>query len=94
MGKGITQGDPASPMIFNTMLDAVLLVVLAEVCRPQEAHHGLVGAVGGRNLILYVDDIRISVRDPDWVQDALSVMVDMFLRISLEMNLEKTKAMV
>ena len=34
------------------------------------------------------------MRDPDWVQDALSVMVDMFLRISLEMNLEKTKAMV
>ena len=31
-GKGVTQGDPASPMIFNIVVDAVVRKVLGIVC--------------------------------------------------------------
>ena len=36
----------------------------------------------------------IAGRDHEWVHDALTVMVAMFLRMGLGDNLEKTKAMV
>ena len=32
MGRGITQGDPTSPIVFNIMVDTVVQEVLAEVC--------------------------------------------------------------
>ena len=38
-GIGVTQGDPASPMIFNIMVDAVLRATLEVFCGPQEARH-------------------------------------------------------
>ena len=39
MGRGVIQGDPASSMIFNILVDAVIRAVLAEVCGTNEAHH-------------------------------------------------------
>ena len=35
MGRGVTQGDPAPPMIFNIFVDAVVRAVLKVVCVPQ-----------------------------------------------------------
>ena len=45
-GRGVIQGDQASPMIFNILVDTVVWVVLEEVCGTQEAHHCLVWAAG------------------------------------------------
>ena len=30
--RGVTQSDPASPMIFNIVVDAVVWAVLEELC--------------------------------------------------------------
>ena len=49
---------------------------------------------GESNLVFNADDGRISGRYHEWVQDALAMQVDMFLRMGLETNLDKTKAMV
>ena len=38
--RGVTQGYPVSPMIFNILVDAVVRAVLLEVCGTQEAHRG------------------------------------------------------
>ena len=46
MGRGLTQGDPESPIIFNIMVDVAVQVVLGVVCIPQEAHHRLGWAAG------------------------------------------------
>ena len=40
-GRGLTQVDPASPMILNIVMDTVVRVIMDVVCRPQEAQHGL-----------------------------------------------------
>ena len=42
----VTQGDPASPMIFNIVVDVVVIVVLEVVCGPLEARHRM-GWVAG-----------------------------------------------
>ena len=51
-------------------------------------------AAGERNRIFYADDEGISVRDHIWVQDALTVSVVVLRWMVLEMNLDKTKALV
>ena len=72
-GRGLTLGDPASPMIFNILVGAVVTAVLDEVCRPQEAHHGLGWASEERNLIFYANNGRIEGKDLEWVQGKLLV---------------------
>ena len=45
---GVTQGNPESPMLFNIVVDAVIWVVLADVCGPQEEHHRMGRSGGGK----------------------------------------------
>ena len=49
---------------------------------------------GERNLVLYADDGKISRQDHQWAQDALTLTVEMFRRMGLNANLEKTKTTV
>jgi hypothetical protein len=44
--------------------------------------------------IFYVDDGYIASRDPDFLQRALDMLVDIFRRTGLETNTAKTQAMV
>ena len=44
----MTQGDPASPMIFNTVVDTVVREVLEEVCSLQEVRNGMGWEAGAR----------------------------------------------
>ena len=63
------QGDPVSPMIFNIVVDAVVRVVLEEVCSLQEAQHGMVWSLGEIKRVLYGYYGRIAGRDHEWVKD-------------------------
>ena len=68
--------------------------MLEVVCVPQEAHHGMGWATGECNLIFYADYRRIAGRDHIWVQDALMVTVEIFRRVRMKTNLDKTKDLV
>ena len=48
--RGVTQGGPVSPMIFNIVADAVVMAVLLEVYVPQEAQHGFIWAAGEHSI--------------------------------------------
>ena len=48
--RGVTQGEPVSPKIFNILVSAVVREVLLEVCGPQQAHHGLGWSAGEHNI--------------------------------------------
>ena len=50
-GRGVTQGGPTSPMIFNIVVDAVVRAVLGVVCRPQVVQHGMGWAAVEQNLV-------------------------------------------
>ena len=90
----MTQGDPASPMIFIVVVYAVVQAVLGVVCSMQESHNGMVCEARERNLVFYMDDGSIVGRDHEWLQDALTVMVAVLYRMGLEDNHEKTNVMV
>ena len=59
-GRGVMQGNPVYPIIFNILVDATVREILLEVCGPQEAEHGLVWAARERDLFFYADDGRIA----------------------------------
>ena len=77
-GRGVMQGDPHSPILFNIVADTVVRATLELVCGPQEAWHGMGWTAGERNLIFYADDSRIGGRDHIWFQYALTVSVAKF----------------
>ena len=87
-------GRPGTPTLFNIIVDAVVRATLQDICRPQEAQHGFGWSAGEHNICFYVDDGQIAGRYPIWVQAALTTMVRMFERVGLQMNLDKTKAMI
>ena len=91
MKRGVTQGKPVSPTIFNIVLDAVVQAVLLEVCGPQEVYHSFRRAAGEHNIVFYADDVEIAGRNPIWVHTTLTAMVHMFKRLGLQKNLRKTK---
>ena len=93
-GRRVTQGDPASPMMFNIMVNEVVGALLEVVCAPQDTRHDMGWAVGERNLVFYVDDRRIGGREYIWVQDALTASVAMIRRMGLKTKLKKTKTLV
>ena len=50
-------------MIFNIVVDAVVIEALEVVSGPQEARHGMGWVTGEQNLVLYADDGRIAGMD-------------------------------
>ena len=90
-GRGVIKGNLASSMIFNIMVNTVVIVVLEIVCGPHEARHGMGWATGERNLVFYADDGKITGRYHIWVQDVLTVTVVMLRRGGIDTNLKKDK---
>ena len=78
-------------MIFNIMVNTVVIVVLEIVCGPHEARHGMGWATGERNLVFYADDGKITGRYHIWVQDVLTVTVVMLRRGGIDTKLKKDK---
>ena len=60
------------------LVDAVVRVVLLEVCGPQEAHHRFGWAAGKHNIVLYADNGRIAGHNSIWVHTILTLVLRMF----------------
>jgi hypothetical protein len=76
--RGITQGDPLSPTIFNLMVDAVVRAWLMEV-------HGTMTFDDVRRLlaVFYADDGLIVARNPAVLQQAFDSLCAHFDRVGL-----------
>jgi hypothetical protein len=84
--RGTTQGDIVSPTIFNIVVDAVV----------RAWHHemDIQGFSNHVRAIFYADDGLLYSTDADKLQQATELMVDLFERMGLQANPDKTKAMV
>jgi Reverse transcriptase (RNA-dependent DNA polymerase) len=79
--RGVTQGDPLSPIIFNIVVDAVVRAMRA-------------ATPGGSMLALfYADDGWLASQQAPVVQEAVDAATDLFARMGLRMNATKTKSM-
>jgi hypothetical protein len=92
--RGTTQGDIVSPTIFNIVVDAV---VRAWYHSNTQAHSNLHGEQTLWNIpeaIFYADDGNLYSTCAATLQIATEQIVDMFMRMGLMTNANKTKAMI
>ena len=89
--RGVTQGDPLSPTIFNVVVDAVVRHWLEGLKTAKEEK----GAKGGGHFsaVFYTDDGMVGATDPKWLQGAFSALVAIFDRVGQQTNADKTVSM-
>ena len=89
--RGVTQGGPLSPTIFNLMVDAIV----REWVRILREEHDL-GFEDVRELlaVFYADDGLIVSRNAEHLQLAFDALIGLFERVGLKTNTTKTESMV
>ena len=83
--RGIRQGDVISPVIFNIVVDAIIREWF--VCVDASCLTGL-------DAFFYANDGCLVGNNPDMLQEGLNIIVELFRHMGLEMNSNKTKAMI
>ena len=84
--RGVTQGDIASPTLFNIMIDAV--------CRQLFSHLKTQFPEDEMSVVaFYADDGYIGSLNPVIVQDLTTISADLFERMGLQLNTTKTVSM-
>ena len=92
--RGVTQGDPLSPTIFNVVVDAVVRHWVQGVVEEVEAQ-GETGQEGRHQAALFcADDGMVALLGPVWLQGAFNALVGLFDRVGLQTNVGKTVRMV
>ena len=91
--RGVTQGDPLSPTIFNVVVDAVVRqwVTLAVEEEEKRGERGKEGR--HRAALFYADNGMVASSDPRWLQWAFNTLVGLFERVGLCTNVGKTVSM-
>ena len=92
--RGVTQGDPLSPTIFNVVVDAVVRN-WATMALEEAEKRGERGNEGRhQDALFYADNGMLVLSDPHWLQWAFDALVSLFERVGLWTNVRKTFRMV
>ena len=92
--RGVIQGDPLSPTIFNVAVDAVVQHWFTEMVERAEERSGRGQEGRHKNYFLYSDDGMVPSSDLRWIQGTLSTLVGLFDRVGLKTNFGQTIGMV
>ena len=89
--RGVTQGGPLSPRIFNLMVDAVICewLLLQPWIRGGQLGHRRPDK--NATAALYADNGLVQSRDPVFLQEAFNALVALFKRVGLRTNTKKPR---
>ena len=81
--RGVTQGNPLSPTIFNVVVDAVVRhwVMFSVDDTEKRGERGKEGR--HQAALFYADDGMVALSDPRWLQWAFNALVGLFERVGL-----------
>ena len=92
--RGVTQGDPLPPTIFNMVVDEVVRHWVNGIMEEEEARGETVREGRHQAALFYADDGMVVSSDPAWIQGAFTTLVGLFDRVALLTNVGKTVSMV
>ena len=92
--RGVTQGDPLSPTIFNVVVDAVVRHWVQGVVEEAEAQVELGQEGRHQAALFYADDGMFASSDPVGLQGVFNALVCLFDKVVLKTNVGKTVGMV
>ena len=92
--RGVTQGNPLSPTIFNVVVDAVVRhwVTMSMDNTEKRGERGEEGR--HQAALFYADNGMVASSNPRWLQWAFNALVSLFERVGLQKNVGKTVSMV
>ena len=94
-GQGVTQGGPLSAELFNILVDTVVWECFRRLCEESVLEEGESDHLMDTFFaVFYVDDAYLASRDPEFLQRAIDLIVELFARVGLETNVTKTQAMI
>ena len=84
------QGGHVCLMLFNVMVDDVVITWLAMTVEDQSVAHDGLGEIVGKYLgLFYANDDMSSSRNTDWMQHEMDILVGLFIRYGLAANVAK-----
>ncbi len=87
----MTQGGPLSAKLFNIVVNTVvgewMWLMRATI---DDANGDLAKRIAGLFAVFYIDDGYIASRNPEFLQEALDILVETFKCVSLATNIKKT----
>ena len=92
-GRGVTQGDPLSPTIFNVVVDAVVRHWLTITVKEAEKRGERGREVRHQVALFYADDGMLVSSNPQCLQWDFTQLVGLFDRVGLKTNCKKTVSM-
>ena len=92
--RGVTQGDPLSPTIFNVVVDAVVHHWVTMTMDEDEKWGERVNKGMHQASLFYADEGMVTSSDPRWIQWAFDTLVSIFERVGLRTNVGKIVSMV
>jgi len=98
VGRGVTQGGPLSAKLSNILVNAVarewMRLMQETLDFGDIVEYEQEAILRELFAIFYIDNGYIASRDPDFLQQALDILVETFHWTGLETNTAKTQAMV
>ncbi len=94
-GRGVTQGGPLSAKLFNILVDAIVwewIWQLREDGDHEEEELAEFMATFFANF--YINNKYLASQDAEFLQHALTLLVNLFERIGLQTNMLETQTMI
>ena len=88
--RGITQGNPLSPTIFNMTVDAVICYWVVMVAPTEDGTDVLGLSIQDLMVYFYADNGLVVLTHPERLQRAFDILASLFDRVGLQTNARKT----
>jgi hypothetical protein len=94
-GRSVTQGRPLSAKLLNILVDAVAREWVWQLREESELEEAVkMELMAAFFAIFYVDGAYLASRDPEFLQRALEILVNLFACVGLKTNVQKTQTMI